>query len=87
MKESKESLTDLLESLRREPERYIVQEFEHLSVLDDRIVDLRIHAHIDSDRIIISNTPWGRANWIHGDGKVNIGSNGFTSPVVVLKSQ
>jgi len=84
MKESRESLLDLLESLRGEPQQYLVQEFEHLSVLDGRIVDLRIHAHVDHERIIVSNTPWGRANWIHGDGKVNIGSQGFVSPVVVL---
>ncbi len=66
------------------PEKYIVQEFEHLSVLDNRIVDLRIHAHVDCEEIIVSNTPWGRANWMHGNGKVNIGSGGFASPVLVV---
>ena len=73
----------LIEELRRTPEQFIVQEFQHLSVLDTRIVDLRLHAHVDSEQIIVSNTPWGRANWLHGNGKVNIGSEGFTSPVVV----
>lgn len=85
-KESKSSLEQLIEKLRKEPEKYIIQDFEHLSVLDNRIVDLRLHAHVDYDQIIVSNTPWGRANWINGNGKVNIGSNGFTSPVVVMRN-
>ena len=84
-KETKESLNKIMEVLRLEPDRFIVQDFEHLSVLENRIVDLRLHAHVDSDRVIVSNTPWGRAKRIRGDGKVNIGSNGITSPVVVLK--
>jgi uncharacterized circularly permuted ATP-grasp superfamily protein len=86
-KESKRSLEQLIEKLSKEPEKYIIQDFEHLSVLDNRIVDLRLHAHVDRERIIVSNTPWGRANWIKGNGKVNIGSNGFTSPVVVMKDK
>jgi uncharacterized circularly permuted ATP-grasp superfamily protein len=83
-KQTKSEIAKLADAIRAEPEKYIYQEFEHLSVLQDRIVDLRIHAHVDADRIIISNTPWGRANWLQGDGKVNLGSNGFTSPVVVV---
>jgi uncharacterized circularly permuted ATP-grasp superfamily protein len=85
-KESRKSLNKIVEKLWSEPERYIVQQFEHLSVLDDRIVDLRIHAHVDSEQIIVSNTPWGRANWLRSNGKVNIGSDGFCSPVVVVRS-
>jgi uncharacterized circularly permuted ATP-grasp superfamily protein len=84
-KESKQTLEELVRKVRSCPERYIVQEFQHLSVIENRIVDLRIHAHVDHEKIIISNTPWGRANWLNGDGKVNISTNGFTSPVVVLK--
>ncbi len=84
-KESKRSLSGIIEKLRDAPQKFIVQDFEHLSVLDNRIVDLRIHAHVDAEQIIVSNTPWGRANWIHANGKVNISSNGFTSPVVVLR--
>jgi uncharacterized circularly permuted ATP-grasp superfamily protein len=84
LKESKESLDDLIQRIRVQPADYIMQEFEHLSVLENRIVDLRIHAHVDRERIIVSNTPWGRANWIQGDGKVNISAKGFGSPVVVF---
>jgi uncharacterized circularly permuted ATP-grasp superfamily protein len=69
--------------IKKEPEKYVFQEFQHLSVLENRIVDLRIHAHVDRENILISNTPWGRANWIEDDGKVNLSSNGFSSPVVV----
>ena len=84
-KESRTSWEKIIEKIRNEPEKFIYQEFEHLSVLEDRIVDLRLHAHVDSEKIIVSNTPWGRANWIHGNGKVNIGSKGFSSPVFVMK--
>ena len=84
-KESKRTLEELIPKVRLNPEKYIVQDFEHLSVLENKIVDLRMHAHVDHEKIIVSNTPWGRANWIKGDGKVNISTNGFTSPVVVLK--
>ncbi len=83
-KESKLTLEELIPKVRSNPEKYIVQDFQHLSVLENRIVDLRIHAHVDHEKIIVSNTPWGRANWLKGDGKVNISTNGFTSPVVVL---
>jgi uncharacterized circularly permuted ATP-grasp superfamily protein len=84
-KESRATLEELIKKIRLNPEKYIIQDFQHLSVMENRIVDLRIHAHVDHERIIVSNTPWGRANWIKGDGKVNISTNGFTSPVVVLK--
>ncbi len=84
-KETKKSLEKLIENLRHEPTKFIIQEFEHLSVLDNKIVDLRLHAHVDSEQIIVSNTPWGRAKGIRGNGKVNIGSNGITSPVVVMR--
>ncbi len=84
-KESKKSLEEMIQKIRVNPERYLIQEFEHLSVLENRIVDLRIHAHVDHEQIIVSNTPWGRANWLNGDGKVNISTKGFGSPVVVLR--
>ncbi|MBI2605735.1 MAG: circularly permuted type 2 ATP-grasp protein [Deltaproteobacteria bacterium] len=74
-----------MDVVRAEPERYICQRFEHLSVLEDRIVDLRIHSHVDMEWIIVSNSPWGRANWIDHNGKVNLGSQGFTSPVLVVE--
>ncbi len=86
----KQSLGDfkkLIAKIREDPEKYILQEFEHLSVLEDRIVDLRLHAHVDTQEIITSNCPWGRANWLHDDGKVNISSRGFMSPVFVLQGQ
>lgn len=67
-----------------EPEVYICQQYEPMSMLEDRIVDLRIHTHVDLERIIVNKTPWGRANWESGDGKVNLSAHGFVSPVVVL---
>lgn len=83
-KHTRKGFEKLTDSIRNAPEKYIFQEFEHLSVLENRIVDLRIHSQVDCEKIIVSNNPWGRANWIHNDGKVNLGSNGFTSPVVIV---
>jgi hypothetical protein len=83
-KESKNSLDKLIQKIQVQPEKYIIQNFEHLSVLENCIVDLRIHAHVDYEQVIVSNTPWGRANWLSSDGKVNISTKGFASPVVVL---
>ena len=70
----------------KEPWRFRAQEFRHLSVLDDRIVDLRLISHVDDSGVLISETPWGRAISMHGDGKVNVSSNGFESPVVVVRT-
>lgn len=86
-KEDRNSLERLILRMRCTPANFIIQEFEHLSVLENRIVDLRIHAHVDCERIIVSSTPWGRANWLRGNGKVNIGSGGFASPVVVVRDK
>lgn len=72
--------------IRNAPEQYIAQSFEHLSVLNGNIVDLRIHAHIDTQQIIINETAWGRANYINSDGKVNLSGNGFCSPILVLEN-
>ncbi len=83
-KHTRSSFAKIVNEVQYDPSRYIFQKFEHLSVLDNRIVDLRLHTHVDCEKIILSNTPWGRANWLDGDGKVNLSTNGFTSPVVVL---
>ena len=82
---TRNALSRVVERVRETPGRFILQEFEHLSVLENRIVDLRIHAHVDCERVIVSKTPWGRAKWLGGDGKVNIGAGGFASPVVVVR--
>lgn len=58
-KHSRREFNKLQGMILKEPEKYIVQQFEHLSVLENRIVDLRIHTHVDMERIITSNTPWG----------------------------
>lgn len=83
-KHTKKNFESLRSRIQSSPENYIFQKFTPLSVMENRIVDLRIHAHVDCEKIIVSNTPWGRTNWAHGDGKVNLSSNGFMSPVVVV---
>ena len=83
IKQTKKSFNKIKDAIIKNPELYIYQKYEPLSIIEDKIVDLRIHAHVDCDKIIISNTPWGRANLIKGNGKVNISTGGMASPVFV----
>ncbi len=69
-----------------EPERFIVQEYTHLSVLDGKIVDLRMISAVDPRGVLVSSTPWGRALPMGGDGKVNLSSNGREVAVIVVRS-
>jgi uncharacterized circularly permuted ATP-grasp superfamily protein len=70
-----------------EPERFIVQEYTHLSVLDGKIVDLRMISAVDSKGVLVSPTPWGRALPMGGDGKVNLSSNGREVAIVVVRTK
>ena len=67
------------------PEAFIAQEYKHLSVLGDRIVDLRLLSMVDENgRVIVAGTPWGRSIPLSGDGKVNISKQGQETVVVVV---
>lgn len=74
------------EKILAEPERFIVQEYTHLSVLDGKIVDLRMISAVDPKGVLVSSTPWGRALPMGGDGKVNLSSNGREVAVIVVRS-
>lgn len=70
-----------------EPERFIVQDYNHLSVVDDKIVDLRMISAVDRKGVYVSETPWGRALPIEGDGKVNLSSRGREMTVLIVQDQ
>lgn len=76
--------------IEKEPQRYLVQEFSHPSVVrvkgaDDRIVDIRMLSFVDETGTIVSNTPWSRSNSrVDGDGKVNMSKNGTLMNVFVV---
>ncbi len=51
IKSTQKELAELMSIVSFQPELYIAQEFEHLSVLEDRIVDLRIHIPLCLDSL------------------------------------
>jgi uncharacterized circularly permuted ATP-grasp superfamily protein len=83
---SKEEFQAVKQKILAEPERFIAQEFTHLSVMDKKIVDLRMISAVDRKGVFVSPTPWGRALPLGGDGKVNLSSHGMESAVVVVEN-
>ena len=75
------------EKILADPGRFIVQEYTHLSVLDGKIVDLRMISAVDGRGVLVSPTPWGRALPMGGDGKVNLSANGRELAVIVVPSR
>ncbi len=84
---STEEYQGVLEAVRKNPKNYIVQEYISLSMLDEHIVDMRIHASI-SNRMLnfVSRFPWGRTISRYLDGKVNLSGSGKQQSVFVLKT-
>lgn len=87
-KTSPEERAKLVKLIRAEPDRFIRQEFNHLSVMDGDITDLRMLAQVGplsrgADPVLVSKTPWARALPIEGDGKVNLSSSGHEMAVFV----
>jgi predicted Rdx family selenoprotein len=56
-----------------------------LSQMGDQIGDIRILAHVDSERVITANTGWGRNSPANGSGKVNLSAKGVEVAVLVNK--
>ncbi|MDR3607099.1 MAG: circularly permuted type 2 ATP-grasp protein [Oligoflexia bacterium] len=81
----KEEFAAVRAKILAEPDRYIVQKFTHLSVMDGKIVDIRMISAVDPKGVYVSATPWGRALPIEGDGKVNLSSNGREVAIVVTR--
>lgn len=75
----------LLQSIRGNPDMYIVQKFTPLSTLNDNIVDLRVITDVSPKEIIITDTPWGRGLPKNGNGKVNLSDKGREITVLVVQ--
>ena len=73
-----------VQGIRSNPSRYVAQEYTHLSIMGDQLVDLRFHSLVDENGILVSNTPWGRTVGVAGDGKVNISQNGAEATVLIV---
>ncbi len=67
---------EAISRMQANPGNYIVQEFRHLSVLGNYIVDARMHSWVSSAGSVVSWVPWGRGLPIDGDGKVNLSAKG-----------
>lgn len=83
-KNDKKLLAMLRDKIKKNPERFIFQEYTPLSIVDGHIVDARLHAEINHlGQAIIAPVPWGRAISTKGDGKVNLSSNGKEITILV----
>lgn len=77
----------VLSEVSKNPSVYIVQQYMHLSVLGENIVDLRAISAVLPDRIIVAETPWGRGLPKNGNGKVNISDQGREIAILIAKSK
>lgn len=73
-------------AVRQNPERFQVQEYKHLSVMDTHIVDLRMISVVDPNGTYVSPTPWGRGLPLSGDGKVNLSLSGVEVPIAIVRT-
>ncbi|OFZ20979.1 MAG: hypothetical protein A2X94_06495 [Bdellovibrionales bacterium GWB1_55_8] len=69
-------LPELIRRIEASPEYFIAQEFNHLSTIEDRIVDLRLIADVNPESVYVTRTPWGRGVPMSGNGKVNLSDKG-----------
>jgi len=77
---------DAEKAVRADPASFQVQEFKHLSVMDDYIVDMRMIGSVDADGVYVSPTPWGRALPLSGNGKVNISDEGLEQALMIVRN-
>ncbi len=75
------------EVVKASPMKYQVQEFKHLSLLGEMIVDIRMIAAVGPQGIYVSPTPWGRGLPLSGNGKVNISDEGLEIAVAVVRTK
>ncbi len=86
-KSTQQEFENVLLEVKKNPSVYIVQQFMHLSVHGENIVDLRAISAVLPDRVIVAETPWGRALPLSGNGKVNISDQGREITVLVVKKE
>lgn len=78
-----EEIPALRERVARDPGMYIVQEFMPLSYMNDVIVDMRVISDVSPDKILVTDTPWGRGLPMSGNGKVNLSDAGREITILV----
>ncbi len=76
-----------LAAVKAHPQKFQVQEYKHLSVMGDLIVDLRMISVVDAKGTYVSPTPWGRGLPLKGNGKVNLSDEGLEVAIAVVKSR
>lgn len=81
---SPEKFKEAKAQIEADPARFIIQEYTHLSVAGDKIVDLRMISAVDPKGVYVSGTPWARALPLNGDGKVNLSASGREMTVLVV---
>jgi len=84
---SRELFLEARPLVQQNPEAFIVQQYLPLSQVDGQIVDLRCLANVAPDRVIVSQTFWGRGVPVNGsNGKVNISDRGFEFCITTAKN-
>jgi hypothetical protein len=87
-KVSEEEFRRGLKAVQNEPGRYKYQRYKALSAISKSIVDIRIHSDLPpSGSLFVSDTAWGRALPVEGDGKVNLSAHGRETTVIVRSAQ
>jgi uncharacterized circularly permuted ATP-grasp superfamily protein len=84
-KMNQQELAEVRTMLEANPGSFIVQNFEHLSVLDKYIVDARMLSWVGAQGPVVSFVPWGRGLPIDGDGKVNLSAKGREITIIPVK--
>lgn len=83
-KVSTETFAEGIAAMKKEPGHFLLQAYVPLSVVGREITDMRIFADVSpTGDAYVTDTPWGRALPIDGDGRVNITSKGHEMTVVV----
>ena len=80
---TREEIPALQERLRQDPGMYIVQEFTPLSRMNELIVDIRVISAVTPNKVVVTETPWGRGLPASGNGKVNLSDKGREITVLV----
>lgn len=81
---SKKEFRSVHEKILKEPHRYIVQEYTPLSLVGDKIADIRGLSLIDSKGAVTADSFFARGLPKDGNGKVNISDKGREMAVLVI---
>lgn len=70
-----------------QPQNFIVQSYVPISQVDGKIVDLRLHADVSAESVIVAPIPWSRGVDASGNGKVNLSDKGGEFAVLIHRSR